>query len=127
MYSLVCVGLVLKSDRWFSHDTAHLEFLGDAATYDENFDGTAFISAGNTVVVDNCAACIHRNVGGRALSNFLQNLGVDYVYTPSYSPDMNVAEFVFGKLNQRTNGPVNAHLISWPCKAQNIQNLENIW
>ena len=29
--------------------------------------------------------------------------------------------------NQRTNGPVNAHLISWPCKAQNIQNLENIW
>ena len=27
--------------------------------------------------------------------------------------------------NQRTNGPVNAHLISWPSKAQNIQNLEN--
>ena len=31
------------------------------------------------------------------------------------------------KKNQRTNGPVNAHLISWPSKAQNIQNLENIW
>ena len=31
------------------------------------------------------------------------------------------------KINQRTNGPVNAHLISWPSKAQNIQNLENIW
>ena len=29
--------------------------------------------------------------------------------------------------NQRTNGPVNAHLISWPIKAQNIQKLENIW
>ena len=29
--------------------------------------------------------------------------------------------------NQRTNGPVNAHLISLPSKAQNIQNLENIW
>ena len=29
--------------------------------------------------------------------------------------------------NQRTNGPVNAHLISWPSKAQNKQNLENIW
>ena len=28
------------------------------------------------------------------------------------------------KNNQRTNGPVNAHLISWPSKAQNIQNLE---
>ena len=29
--------------------------------------------------------------------------------------------------NQRTNGPVNAHLTPWPSKAQNIQNLENIW
>ena len=29
--------------------------------------------------------------------------------------------------NQRTNGPVNAHLISWPSKAQYIHNLENIW
>ena len=29
--------------------------------------------------------------------------------------------------NQRTNGPVNAHLISSPSKAQNIQNLEKIW
>ena len=66
----------------------------------KNFDGTAFISAGNTVVVDNCAACAHRNVRGRALSNFLQNLGIDYVYTPSFSPDMNLAEFVFGKLNR---------------------------
>ena len=28
---------------------------------------------------------------------------------------------------QRTNGPVNAHLISWPSKAQQIQNLGNIW
>ena len=31
------------------------------------------------------------------------------------------------KVNQRTNGPVNAHLISWPSKSQNIHNLENIW
>ena len=29
--------------------------------------------------------------------------------------------------NQRTNSPVNAHLISWPSKAQNIHNPENIW
>ena len=30
-------------------------------------------------------------------------------------------------MNQRTNGPENAHLIYLPSKAQNIQNLENIW
>ena len=32
-----------------------------------------------------------------------------------------------GRSNQRTIGPVNARLISWPSKAQNIQILENIW
>ena len=36
-------------------------------------------------------------------------------------------KYVEDPINQRTNGPVNAHLISWPSKAQNIQNLENIW
>ena len=30
-----------------------------------------------------------------------------------------------GNINQRTSGPVNAHLISWPSKAQKIQNLES--
>ena len=39
--------------------------------------------------------------------------------------DQAVSEKMFE--NQRTNGPVNAHLISWPSKAQNIHNLENIW
>ena len=34
---------------------------------------------------------------------------------------------VINIFNQRTIGPVNTHLISWPSKAQNIQNLENIW
>ena len=29
-------------------------------------------------------------------------------------------------INQRTIGPVNAHLVSWPSKAQSIQNLEYI-
>ena len=37
-----------------------------------------------------------------------------------------ILEWEIEKGNQRTTGPVNAHLISWPSKAQNIQNLENI-
>ena len=31
---------------------------------------------------------------------------------------------LYSRINQRTNGPVNAHLISWPSKAQNKQNLK---
>ena len=41
--------------------------------------------------------------------------------------DDNSKIFLSNLHNQRTNGPVNAHLISWPRKAQNIQNLDNIW
>ena len=37
------------------------------------------------------------------------------------------ASITITNFHQRTNGPVNAHLISWPSKAQNKQNLENIW
>ena len=36
------------------------------------------------------------------------------------------ASLIFQKKKQRTSGPVNAHMISWPSKAQNLQNLENI-
>ena len=42
-------------------------------------------------------------------------------------PCYNEVIYIITLGNQRTNGPVNAHLISWPSKAQNIQNLENIW
>ena len=41
--------------------------------------------------------------------------------------DVETRENILRNHNQRTNGPVNAHLISWPSKAQNIQNLGNIW
>ena len=41
--------------------------------------------------------------------------------------NLNLSAGVPDATNQRTNGPINAHLISWPSKAQNIQNLENIW
>ena len=44
-----------------------------------------------------------------------------YKCSPDYWPGITTS------INQRTNGPVNALLISWPSKAQNIQNLENIW
>lgn len=79
-----------------SNTQNYLEFWHDAATYGQNTDGSPILSAGDIVVVDNCAT--HRNTGGRALAHFLHNMGIEYVFTPSYSPDLNVAEFVFGKL-----------------------------
>ena len=50
-------------------------------------------------------------------------------YNIGFYEDLTKIIFQFSSniINQRTNGPVNAHLISWSSKAQNIQNLENIW
>lgn len=79
-----------------SNTQNYLEFWDDAATYGQNFDASPILSAGDMVVVDNCPT--HRNAGGRALAHFLHNMGIEYVFTPSYSPDLNVAELVFGKL-----------------------------
>ena len=50
-----------------------------------------------------------------------------YEGDPRSNTNTSVISSTFGISNQRTNGPVNAHLISWPSKAQNKQNLENIW
>ena len=47
-----------------------------------------------------------------SIATYLESLMLEYLLVPN---------------DQRTNGPVNAHLISSPSKAQNIQNLENIW
>ena len=48
-----------------------------------------------------------------------------YIYS-IYRNQSNLSYKKYSK-NQRTNGPVNAHLISWPSKAQKIQNLDYIW
>ena len=62
------------------------------------------------------------------------NTSVKCTYTPLFYNITGVYRgihffliFALKHKNQRTIGPVNAHLISWPIKAQNIQNLENIW
>ena len=51
------------------------------------------------------------------------NTGDFYMYINSQKNDTQRIP----PLNQGTSGPVNAHLISWPSKAQNIQNLQNMW
>ena len=59
----------------------------------------------------------------RFLSYSFEGVACTIIYTPMQY----TAFFFHGCKNQRTNGPVNAHLISWPSKVQNIHNLENIW
>ena len=53
-------------------------------------------NAGDSVVVENCP--IHHNDGKRALESFLNDMAMDLIFTPTYSPDLNPVEFVFSKV-----------------------------
>ena len=49
------------------------------------------LEPGSVIVMDNCAT--HHNQGGQILQEFLNDLGIELVYMPAYSPDFNPAEY----------------------------------
>lgn len=51
---------------------------------------------GDIVVFDNCRT--HHYAGGFALAQWLDAMGIDVVYLPTYSPELNPIELVFQKL-----------------------------
>ena len=69
-----------------------LKFIDEAATSFSD-DGSPVLQPGDVLVVDN--ATIHRFEAERVLRIFLNNIGVEYIYLPKYSPDMNPVEFSF--------------------------------
>ena len=58
--------------------------------------GEPVLQPGSVIVMDNCAT--HHHEGGRALREFLNDIDIELVYMPAYSPDFNPAEYVFGKI-----------------------------
>ena len=75
-----------------------IEFLNFFAEASRSFqpNGNPVLMAGDIIVLDNCPT--HHNAGGFALGQWLDNLGIDVVYLPTYSPEMNPVELVFQKL-----------------------------
>lgn len=70
----------------------YLNFFHESANSVDN-DGHPALITGDIVVVDNCAT--HRNRGQVILSQYLRNQGIEYAFTPTYSPDMNPVETCF--------------------------------
>ena len=75
-----------------------LEFLNffDEATKATQINGNPVLMAGDILVLDNCAT--HHNAGGFALGQWLDTMGIDVVYLPTYSPELNPVELAFNKL-----------------------------
>ena len=59
-------------------------------------NGEPVLSAGDSIVVDNCPT--HHCDLADALHNWLDERGVNVIFTPRYSPDFNPCEFCFDKL-----------------------------
>lgn len=73
-----------------------LRFWEEAARAGDFMTGRPVLEVGDIIVMDNCPT--HHNLGGQVLSDFLEDLGMELVYTPTYSPDFNPVEFVFSKM-----------------------------
>lgn len=91
-----------------SSDTdTFLQFFAEAAEADT--DTGSALAAGDIVIVDN--APIHHHRARQVLSLFLQNIGIQLLYTPRYSPDFNQVEFAFSYLKTLLRGPDYSALV----------------
>jgi transposase len=59
-------------------------------------EGEPALSMGDILVVDNCP--IHHHEADNFLRNWLGQMNIGYVFTPTYSPDFNPAECCFSKM-----------------------------
>lgn len=59
------------------------------------------LEVGDTIVMDNLAA--HHYDGGEILEDFLSESGIELIYTPVYSPDLNPIEMCFNKIKTSLN------------------------
>lgn len=75
----------------------YLQFIGEASQSYTN-DGESVFQPGECLVVDN--APTHHNMSERVLRNWLPTVGMEYLFLPAYSPDLNPAEQCFRKVKK---------------------------
>lgn len=80
-----------------SDTVTFLQFFGEALQASDIVTGRPALEVGDIIIMDICP--IHLYDGGDALDAVLQGLGMELVYTPTYSPDLNPVEFLFLSVN----------------------------
>lgn len=84
-------------------NTVHFwNFFWEASQAANYITGRPAIAVGDIVVMDNLA--VHHFDGGEVLENFLAEMGVELLFTPTYSPDLNPIELCFNKVKTELNG-----------------------
>ncbi|MCG7882407.1 MAG: transposase [Candidatus Thiodiazotropha endolucinida] len=85
----VCYANILQGP---SNTDSFVQFFLDAVNATTN-NGDFALKPGDFVVVDNCP--IHHGRAEQILSLFLDRLGIEYIFTPVYAPDLNPVELCF--------------------------------
>jgi transposase len=92
----------------------------DAYTSDE----IPVLRPGDIIVVDNVA--FHHNEGERIMRPWLAEHGIQYTFTPHYSPDFNPVENCFGKLKEILKQSRYAQLLGESVEVAVLEAAQNI-
>ncbi len=94
-----------------SNTVEFLQFFEEAGQSVNTTTGLPSLSVGDLIVMDNLSS--HHYEGGAALEEWLGEMGIELVYTPTYSPDLNPIEECFSKIKSLlTNELVNHNVYS---------------
>lgn len=85
-----------------STDTVQfLNFFEEAANAVNVNTHRPALEVGDIIIMDNFA--VHHFEGGEVLEEFLWDMGIELLYMPSYSPDLNPIEMCFNKVKTALN------------------------
>lgn len=78
------------------------DFFWEACQAADPISGRPALDVGDIVVMDNLA--VHHYEGGEILEEMLGEMGIELIFTPTYSPDLNPIELCFNKIKTELNG-----------------------
>lgn len=94
-----------------SNTIEFLQFFDEAGQAVNMTTGLPSLSVGDIFVMDNLSS--HHCDGGAALEEWLGEMGIELIYTPTYSPDLNPIEECFSKIKSvLTTEHVNHNIYS---------------
>ena len=86
-----------------------LQFFGECGQSLNAATGWPCLAVGDIIVMDNLSC--HHYQGGEALEEWLGEMGIELIYTLTYSPDLNPIEESFSKIKSvLTNDIVRGHV-----------------
>ena len=113
----VCADFVFGA----SNTAEYLRFFHEAATSFSD-EGNPYIKPGDTIIVDN--ASIHRFDAERVLRTYFETIDVEYIFLPTYSPDMNPVEHAFNFIRTQLRSNLYTQMAreNMPCAILHILN-----